>query len=469
MRKIFQAKWILIFCITTLLSSISSFAQYSITGNFPPLTGQEVKLIGFQDFAIYTIDSTKVSDQGEFTLKYTDKEWGMGFLSAADKKAYFVVLAKENIQLKGDVFNLPDRVHVLSGKENQSFVQYANEHSKREQALSAWIYLQKIYNQDSLFAKHKKTQENIASEMQRIEQEDTDFVNSLDIQSYVRWYLPLRKLVSSVSAVAQFRTEEIPTTINAFRNLDYTDARLHKSGLLKDVIDSHFWLMENMGQPLDTVFKEMSISIDFMLAKLSSSEEKFNIITKYLFNLLEKHSLFQASEYLSIKVLTQNSCVVNDDLAKKLETYRAMKKGNIAPDIIFLGDVFKSGSEIKKPKKLSDIQSAYKVALFGASWCPQCAEELRQLRLLYSKWRSKGVEVVFVSLDTDKAVFGKFSSVFPFICMCDYKQWESKAVQDYYIFATPSMFLLDNNQRIILRPNSVKQLDAWIDYYIGEN
>lgn len=471
MKMIFQAKWMLIFVfwITTLLSSFSSFAQYSIIGNFPPLAGQEVKLIGFQNVGIYTIDSVKVSEQGIFTLKYTDKDWGMGYLSAADNKAYFVVLAKENIQLKGDVFNPPDRVHVLSGKESQWFVQYANEHSKREQALSAWVYLNKIYDQDSLFSKHKKTQQSIASEMQRIEQEDIDFVNNLDVQSYVRWYLPLRKLVSSVSTVAQFRTEEIPTTINAFRNLDYTDARLYKSGLLKDVIESHFWLMENMGQPLDTVFKEMSISIDFMLANLSNSEDKFNIITKYLFNLLEKHSLFQASEYLSIKVLTQNSCVVNDDLAKKLESYRAMKKGNVAPDIVFTGDVFKSAMELKKTKKLSDIQSAYKVVLFGASWCPQCVEELSQLRFLYPKWKSKGVEVLFVSLDSDKAIFEKFSKAFPFISMCDYKQWDMKAAQDYYIFATPSMFLLDNNQKIVLRPNSVKQMDAWVDFYLGEN
>ena len=52
--------------------------------------------------------------------------------------------------------------------------------------------------------------------------------------------------------------------------------------------------------------------------------------------------------------------------------------------------------------------------------------------------------------------------------MCDYKKWDTHAALDYYVFATPTMFLLDKNQKIILRPNSVKQIDAWVDYYIRD-
>jgi thiol-disulfide isomerase/thioredoxin len=114
---------------------------------------------------------------------------------------------------------------------------------------------------------------------------------------------------------------------------------------------------------------------------------------------------------------------------------------------------------------LSDIQSDYKVVAFGASWCPRCAEELAQLHPLYKKWKSKGVEVVFISLDTDKASFKEFSSIFDFVSMCDYQKWENKAVNDYHVFATPTFFLLDKDDKIILRPNSVKQVDAWVDYY----
>lgn len=74
-----------------------------------------------------------------------------------------------------------------------------------------------------------------------------------------------------------------------------------------------------------------------------------NEVADFLFDLLEKHSLFQASEYLALKVLNEVSCTINNDLAKQLETYRAMKKGNIAPDI-FLKDNVKAREYVgKKP------------------------------------------------------------------------------------------------------------------------
>jgi thiol-disulfide isomerase/thioredoxin len=106
------------------------------------------------------------------------------------------------------------------------------------------------------------------------------------------------------------------------------------------------------------------------------------------------------------------------------------------------------------------------VVVFGASWCPKCTEELPEIVKLYAKWKAQGVEVVFVSLDEDKEAYKNFIKYFPFISTCDYKKWDSKIVKDYYVFGTPTMFLLDNKREIILRPNSVKQMDSWVDLFL---
>jgi thiol-disulfide isomerase/thioredoxin len=445
---------------------LATQAQHTITGNFPYLAGQKVRLVGFNGMGVYGIDSAKVSENGIFKLSYTDKDRGMGYLSAEDKKAYIIVLANEDIQLKGEVLSVPETIDILEGKENKLFLKYASEHPKREQALSAWDYLQKMYQADALFSVNKKTKKSIEKEKQRIKKEDAEFLSKLDPNSYISWYLPTRKLVSSVSTVAQYRTEEIPQTLAALRKLDYTDERIYKSGLLKDAIESHYWLLENMGKSLDTVFLEMNISTDYLLANLAKNTEKFNEITKYLFNLLEKHSLFKASEYLSLKVLTQNSCTLNEDVANQMELYRAMKIGNIAPDIVFEGDVYKNGASLKNLTRLSEIDAPYKVVIFGASWCPTCVEEFSQIPKLYEKWKSKGIEVVFVSLDTDQATFKGFSSGLPCISSCDYKKWNTVAAKDYHVFGTPTLFILDKSQKILLRPTSIKQIDAWVDYSI---
>ena len=316
--------------LSTFIFSCISIAVSSqvITGNFNLLKNTEIKLEGFNGLKSYVISETKIDNEGNFTLKYTTNDYGVGYLMASDKKPLYVILSGENIEVIGEALSYVETIKITKGKENQWFEQYAKEHPKREQALSAWLYLEKMYFNDSLFKVQKKPIEAIELEKKRIKTEDVEFINQLPDKSYVKWFLPTRKLVSSVSVVAQYRTNEIPATIAAFRALDYTDKRLYKSGLFKDAIESHFWLLENCGKSLDSVFIEMQLSIDAMLVNLMKDEQKLNEVTDYLFDLLERHSLFKASEYLALKVLNEVSCTINSDLAKQLETYRAIKKGN---------------------------------------------------------------------------------------------------------------------------------------------
>ncbi len=443
-----------------------SNGQPTISGTFPQLANQQIKLEGFNGFETYEIGNTQANAQGEFTLNYKTSDTGMGYLVAKDEKPFIVVLSGNDIVLKGEAFSMPQSVKIINGKENQFFAQYASEHPRREQTLSAWVYLEKIYQKDSLFAKQKTPLTAILQEKKRIQEEDSAFLAGLPSDSYIKWYLPLRKTVSAVSTIAQYRTKEIPGTIAFFRNIDYTDSRLQKSGLLRDVIDSHFWLIENSGRPLDSVYVEMKISIDKIMQNLITDEQKLNEISDYLFKLLEKRSLFDASEYLALKLLNENSCTLNNDLSSQLESYRAMKKGNTAPDITFTGDLIAPDRGKNMPKKLSDLKSEYTVVVFGASWCPQCPKELAQMTQLYKKWKQNGVEVVYISLDENKQTFNKFASHFPFISMCDYQKWKSPVVNDYYVFATPTLYLLDKNRRILLRPNSAKHMDSWVDWYL---
>ena len=209
----------------------------------------------------------------------------------------------------------------------------------------------------------------------------------------------------------------------------------------------------------------MKRSIDSMLTQLVKDEKILNEVTDYLFHLLERHSHFQASEYLALKVLNETSCTIDSDLANQLESYRAMKIGNIAPDIYFSG-VTKAPeySSNPKPEKLSEIESKYTIVVFGASWCPKCTQELPEIMKLYSKWKSKGIEVVYVSLDDNINSYQNFVKPFPFISTCDFQKWENKIVKDYYVFGTPTMYLLNDKREILLRPNSVKQMDVWVDW-----
>jgi thiol-disulfide isomerase/thioredoxin len=454
--------------IVLLLICVLANAQNNITGIFSGFANQKIKLVGYNGFDTYAIESMQANEKGEFALKFSENDYGMAYLLSEDNKSFVVILANnENLQLAGDNFSLPETIVIKNSKQNKLFEQYASEHPRREQTLSAWDYLTKIYRKDSLFAIHETPMQAIEKEKQRIKAEDSLFLAGLPQNSYVSFYLTLRKLVSSVSTIAQNRTEEIPATIQAFRQIDYTDKQLYKSGLLKETIDAHFWLIENSGRSLDSVYIEMNKSIDILVENILSDEKKLNEISENLFKLLEKRSLFKSSEYLALKLLNEQSCTINNDFAAQLESYRAMKKGNIAPDIKFKDDIIAPGYKASHPpKKLSEIKSNYTVVVFGASWCPQCPQELSMISQQYKKWKAQSVEVVFVSLDEDEKVFKSFAGVFPFISICDYQKWESPVAENYHVFATPTIYLLNGNREILLRPNSVNQLDSWVDWYL---
>jgi thiol-disulfide isomerase/thioredoxin len=447
-----------------LFLAINLSAQ-TIAGNLSSLSNQSIKLEGFNGLKSYLISSTAIDEKGNFKLSYSKSDYGIGYLMSPESKPLFVILSGEDIELTGESLSYTEAIKITKGKENQVFERYAREHPRREQALSAWVYLERIYTLDSLFTIHQTPNNAIQQEKKRIRAEDAAFLANIPKDSYVGWFLPTRKLISSVSTVAQYRSEEIPVTIAAFRAMDYSDARLYKSGLFKDAIESHFWLLENSGKSVDSVFIEMRLSIDAMMVQLVKDDKKLNEITNYLFDLLERHSLFQASEYLALKVLNDVSCTIDTDLANQLETYRAMKKGNIVPDLVFSGDLV-SPSTSKAPKRLSDFASDYTLVVYAASWCPKCTEEIPKLNILYNKWKNKGLEVVIIALDTDTLAFTNFVKDSPFMSVCDYKKWESPMVKDYYVFATPTMFLLNKQRELVLRPMSVEQVDAWVDWFL---
>ncbi len=448
------------------LSIIFSFltrtiVAQTVSGNLSQLAQQEIRLEGFKGLSSYIIGKSTVDSNGNFKLSYSTSDIGMGYLTTSDDKPFIVILSGENTVIKGESLSNVVTMNIINGFENKMFEQYAIEYPKRESALSAWDFLGKLYEKDSLFSTQTETAKNIRYEVLRIKKEDVTFLATLPKGSYVSWFLPMRKLVSSVATVGQYRREEIPTTIANLRAVDYSDVRLYKSGLLKDAIDGHFWLLENTGNSSDVVVKDMKLSIDLMLKKLVLNEERLNAVTIYLFDLLERHSLFEASEYLALKLLNEDSCTLDKDLSKQLETYRAMKKGNTAPQIVFEKGNFSKSSQFIK--SLSETKSAYTLVAFGASWCPKCDEELTQIASLYSSWKAKGVEVIFIGIEDDKKSFLDFAANFPFSSYSDLKKWDSKSVSDYYVFATPTLFLLNDKREIVLRPISVKQVDAWVE------
>lgn len=434
----------------------------NITGILPQHAGQQLKLVGFDNYNTVVLDSAVVDAAGNFNMKYTANYKGMGVLQTQDKSSLVLVLNEPNIQLIGTHLKEVAKLKFTNSSENLLFVEYANQQAQRQNALVAWRHLLPLYKNAEVLKSQQQVSQSIQAEMNRLQQEDTQFITNLEKGSYLKWFIPIRTLVSEMPATVRRYTERIPENIAQFRNIDFNNSKFKNSGILKEVLEGHYMLLENMGQSMDSIANQMNRSSDFLIENLSGNESLLNTLGEHLFNYLEKRSLYTVSAHLAVQLLSQNTCKLEAKFSNKLEAYRKMKVGTTAPDISFLATQPHKGAAFNKNTTLSGLKNTYTLLVFGASWCTACVEELPKIQAYYTAWKAKGVEVVFVSLDTDSTLFASFTQPFSWLSYSDLKGWQSDIAKNYYVFATPTMYLLDSNRKILVRPNSVAHANAWI-------
>src|SRR5690554_180604 len=390
-----------------LILSCFNLSAQEISGILSKQTNKEIILVGYNGFETIQLAKSSIDSQGNFNLKYNDYK-GMGYLEASDNSMLFIVLNEPQINITGTHLKEHENIRFTNSKENQLFNQYATEHNQRERVLAGWKYLLPQYEEVELLKQQKEYINLIQKEIDRLEKQDAVFLNGLESSYYVSWFLPLRKMLDDIPLSAKQYTQRIPEHITDFHNLNFNEAKFYNSGIIDDLIESHYWLLENGGMSIDSMYIEMNFSTDYLIANLEGNDKFLNDVSSFLYDLLEKRSLHQAAEHLALKLLAQSSCAINDDLVKQMETYRMMKVGNTAPDIVFAGKKMVMGTEVKVDLKLSDLNSSYTLVVFGASWCSKCATEIPQIKDKYIEWKLKGLETVFVSLDNEEDEFSNF-------------------------------------------------------------
>ena len=438
------------FLLLTILIQATLQAQH-ITGTFKQHALQEITLEGFEYYNILELGKTQADSLGNFSLNYPKDYKGMALLKTEDKNSLVLLLGKESLlTLKGTHITETDSLQ-LNASENKTFFNYAMGQGYRANALNAWKYLDKLYRMEEQFIQQKKVKRTIKKELQRIEETAQKLVDGLDKSSYLRWFIPYRKFIQQMPTIIRTETERISASIALFRTTDFNHPNWKTSGILKEFIEAHYFMLENSSGSVEEKQEKMNKSSQYLINNLKNNEALLNEVVQQLFNYLEERSLFVASKYLAIQVLNHSQCEIDNKVANKLEKYRNLKVGNTAPDI-----------QIDKTKKLSDYKHPI-LLVFGVSDCSACKTEAVELLNYYDEWKTKkNVEVIYISLDTNKDAYKNSYQDAPWQMYCDFKGWESKAAKEYHIWETPSYFLIDKNLKILSQINSVAHANAWI-------
>ena len=122
----------------------------------------------------------------------------------------------------------------------------------------------------------------------------------------------------------------------------------------------------------------------------------------------------------------------------------AIKVGNEAPELIL-------PMPNDKDLALSSLRGKVVLIDFWASWCAPCRKELPNVKRCYEKYKSKGFEILGVSLDKDRDAWLEAITTegLKWPQVSDLKYWQSEACQIYAIQSIPYTVLIDKNGKII--------------------
>ena len=102
-------------------------------------------------------------------------------------------------------------------------------------------------------------------------------------------------------------------------------------------------------------------------------------------------------------------CTINDRLASTL-------KSNAATDIGAVFPAYKFHSAVNtNAKSIADVKADKKVIVFWSSTCSHCENELPQLLTKYKDLQAKNIQIIGMSLDTDKNAYTTKIAAFPWI------------------------------------------------------
>ncbi len=397
----------------------------------------------------YNLIDTAVVNDGSFLFKL-DSSSHPGIYKiriSPDKVIENIIFNYEDIELTTDYNELNEKLKFIKSDENIIFLEYNNFLNRERIREKTLRYLLSFYNTQNKFYSEVQT------EIKRISQNNRQIIDSLRQvmpNSIVSKYIQFEQIPiitsDTILSIKQYLAEHF------WDNIDFNDSLLLYFPLYSSKIEDYFALFDNPQLSREEQEEVFKIPADIILKNSSVNETVYEYTTEKILNDLETYNIFTLYDFVAEKYIAAMSCINEErtsEIQSKLSSITSLSIGNKAPDFY-----------ITDKLNLYSIKSEYTLVIFWESHCLFCNKTLSDLKDIYRKIEKKQIEMIGVSLDTNAFQFKKtiIERGYSWISFCDFKGWNSPIIKDYNVSATPTMFLLDRNKKIIARPINLSQI-----------
>ena len=429
-----------------LLATFGLQAQYSISGTFMPAKDYKWLIAyrlkpGTQNY----IAQSKVQN-GVFNLKIPENAKPGTYrlvYAVPQEEFYFDVIynGKEDIAL---AFDTKNGVSYLTSKENILFNTYFKEIIDLEQQIVDF-YVRGSTNEQEYFS--------ITKQMR-------DLQNSYELKSKG---LMANHFIKSNEPYIPGEYQSVHDYVNGkteayFNSLEIDNPILQASGFLTNkLVNFVFTALPLETTTLNERQDAMIANVDIINRKTAAVNSKYKVHLLYtLWAQASASDYNTTSDYIYDTYLKTLAIEAgNQEIVMQIEAHNRLRLGAIAPEIKWL----KNGVQ----SSLRSLEGAENyIIVFWSSTCSHC---LRELPALHNKLKNnENVKVVAVGLEDDDSTWKQESARMPhFEHVIALGNWESEYADLYAIDKTPTYFILDQDKRIIAKPESDKEIIDFLE------
>ena len=446
MKKLFS---LIIFIFTTAFINSQSI-EVTVTD----IGFTSAKLQSLQGEKTFTMDSITAKEKDFFRFSFKDKKYHYGFYRLAFSNNHTVDFLYDgnNVQLKTNASAILDSMEIISSGSNRLYYSFVklNKSYKIKTDLLQLLLLR--YPKDDGFYQTAQTKIN------QLRDEYLEFVtvtSQKEPHSFIARYIRSASL-PSVNFNLSSEQQLMFLKAHALDNVDFDDAELIYSDAFTNKTIEYLTYYRNPQLPKELLEKEFMKGIDSVVSRAKVNTIVYQHIVEYLLDGFKKFGFDKVLDYIVDNyVIKDNLCLdekLGDTIQRRIDQNKKLPIGAIAPNFT-LTDISGKPFELYKSKKEKVL------LVFYASWCPHCKTIMPQINELLKV--KKNFEVVAISLDTNREEWKNFieQNNLNFIHVSDLKGWDGDTAKEYFIYATPTMFLLDSTKKIVAKPMTVEELD----------
>jgi thiol-disulfide isomerase/thioredoxin len=426
------------FIAASLLVSSSLFSQFKIVGEFKNYSEQPVMVRLFKGSSDKLINKVTTDKNGKFQVNVPEKFSGMIRLTLPSNNAFLDILSdNENVNFKSELGkNGISNIVYSEGKTAQGFQSYQNFEGFNDLKSNIFPMIKQLYQpEDEFYKAVLKEEERIGKISPKME-------------------LPLLNYFVQINELANTNVEGKPAAqmhmhkiLTRFVNDNHY---LEGTGFMSKLVLDYLRYSIVGAQSQEEINQILEKEIDNLLVKTDLETSRGQNILSSIFLVLpaEQFSGLLSKYYSKASSLT---CEITDELKTSLSAHNNVAPGKVVPNIVFQ-------SPVKGFKSLHEVKGTKKLVVFWASWCPACNDEMPFIKEYYRNFKKEGGEIITISLDIDENSFKDATKDFEWINYTELLQWDTSGVAEFGVSATPTLFLLDKDNKLIKKASHISDL-----------